>query len=82
MGLGPQSNTDPNNLTDSIKEESIDELTKKLEEVALQRSLRHDESRPSSGRHRLEDSLDTPIDLTKNDDDPQGMLVYVNFSIL
>lgn len=71
MGIGQQSN-ELNNSSTIIKEESLDVLAKRLEEVALERSIRQEESRPSSVKHGLEDSLDTPIDLTKNDDDPQG----------
>ena len=73
MGIGPRSN-EPKDSNTIIKEESLDELANRLEEVALQRSIRQGESRPSSVKHGLEDSLDTPIDLTENDDDPQGML--------
>ena len=71
MGIGPKSD-EPNNSNIIVKEESLDELAKRLEEVALERSIRQEGSRPASVKHGLEDSLDTPIDLTKNDDDPQG----------
>ena len=44
----------------------------------MQRSESKDESRPISGRNGAEGSLDTPIDLTKNDDDPQGDRHIIN----
>ena len=75
MGIGPQqTNVQPKVSNDATEGQTIDELTKKLEDVVLQRSLRQEESRPVSGKYGLDDSLDTPIDLTKNDDDPKGII--------
>ena len=78
MGIGPQpkSKLDNNDSVrnNTIQEESIDELTKKLEDVALERSIRHEEgSRPSSG-----ESLDSinpvviDINSTNNNEFKQG----------
>ena len=54
---------------------TINELTNNLGEVASDRDqARQEEGRPVSGK-KSDDSLDTTIDLTKADDDPNGNLV-------
>ena len=54
MGISPQPKSKPDNINSirnhTTQEESIDELTKKLEDVALERTIRQEDgSRPSSG---------------------------------
>ena len=73
LGFGPQSKAPLDDILEIrnnvIKEESIDELTKKLEDVAMERSQQQtmkkddpDEIRPLSG-----ESSGTVIDLITND---------------
>ena len=54
---------------DATKEESIKELTSKLEEVASQHAEKVIKSRPPSGKRS---SGDESIDLVKADMDPKG----------
>ena len=77
MGSRPQSPFQTKISKDAIEEQATYELTKNLEEVTEQHSLKQDDfSRPGSGKHHIEDSVeDTPIDLTKNDDDPKGNII-------
>ena len=66
---------------------SINELTNNLDEIASARDKsRQEEGRTVSGK-KSDDSLDTTIDLTKADDDPNGnlsiarvLLIYFNLS--
>ena len=64
-------------MRDTVLEEiksltSINELTNNLDEVASDRDRSgQEEGRPVSGKQSA-DSLDTTIDLTKADDDPNG----------
>ena len=78
MESRPQSRFQTEIYKDAIEEQAIDDLTKKLEEVTEQHSLNQDDfSRPGSEKYHIEDSLeDTPIDLTKNDDDPKGKIIF------
>ena len=52
-------------IKDTLQDDRIEELKITLE--------RNTESCSISENSDTEDTLDTPIDLTKNDDDPQGM---------
>ena len=54
---------------DATKEESIKELTSKLEEVASQHAEKVIKSRPASGKRS---SGEESIDLVKADMDPKG----------
>ena len=53
---------------DTVQEDPIEELN-----ITLDRS---NDSGSVSGNSGTEDTLDTPIDLTKNDDDPQGFFLF------
>ena len=81
LGLGPQSKAplDENNSikNDVIMEESIDELTKKLEDVALERNNKQTMKNDSIARPTSGESNDTVIDLITNDLQ-QGMIKCLN----
>ena len=55
-------------IMDTLKEDPIEELNITLD--------RGNDNGSVSGSSGTEDTLDTPIDLTKNDDDPQGLLLF------
>ena len=81
LGLGPQSQAplDENNSikNDVIMEESIDELTKKLEDVALERNNKQTMKNDSNVRPTSGESNNTVIDLITNDLQ-QGMIKCFN----
>ena len=57
---------------DATEEDSIKELTSKLEDVASQHADKVIKSRPGSGKRSSEDS----IDIVKVDLDPKGEYLY------
>ena len=59
---------------DATEEESIKELTSKLEEVASQHADKVIKSRPASGKRSSDDSLD----IVKADQDPKGKTLRSN----
>ena len=59
---------------DATEEESIKELTSKLEEVASQHADKVIKSRPASGKRSSDDSLD----IVKADQDPKGKTLGSN----
>ena len=74
MPINQDISVHESHIKDTLQDDTIEELKITLD--------RNNESCSISENSGTEDTLDTPIDLTKNDDDPQGMLVCVNFSIL
>ena len=58
----------PDHIMDTVQEDPIEELN-----ITLDRS---NDGGSVSGNSGTEDTLDTPIDLTKNDDDPQGFFLF------
>ena len=55
-------------LKDTLQEDPIEEF-----DITLDRSNDNCSVSENSG---TEDTLDSPIDLTKNDDDPQGLFLF------
>ena len=65
MSINQDTSLQESHIKDALQDDAIEELKITLD--------RNNESCSISENSGTEDTLDTPIDLTKNDDDPQGM---------
>ena len=65
MSINQDTSLHESHIKDTLQDDTIEELKIPLD--------RNNETCSISENSGTEDTLDTPIDLTKNDDDPQGM---------
>ena len=65
MAISQDTSVHESHKKDTLQDDTIEDLKITLD--------RNNESCSISENSDTEDTLDTPIDLTKNDDDPQGM---------
>ena len=65
MSIDQDTSLPESHINDTLQDDRIEELKMTLD--------RSNESCSISENSDTEHTLDTPIDLTKNDDDPQGM---------
>ena len=65
MSIDEDTSLPESHINDTLQDDRIEELKMNLD--------RNNESCTISENSDTEDTLDTPIDLKKNDDDPQGM---------